>query len=194
MIEVEIPYADAAAAAEVVAGTRLWLERAVIGLDLCPFAKAVYGRKQIRYAVTAAETADELLVELEHELEILAQMNPQEVDTTLLIHPLALTDFIDYHFFLGEVQAAVRNLGFEGVFQIASLHPGYEFAGTATGDIDNYTNRSPYPTLHLLREASVGRAVAAYPDPAEIFRRNIETLRRLGHDGWRRLWLAEDQK
>lgn len=194
MIDVEIPYADAAAAAEVVAGTRLWLERAVIGLDLCPFAKAVYGRKQIRYAVTAAETADELLVELEHELEILAQMNPQEVDTTLLIHPLALTDFIDYHFFLGEVQAAVRNLGFEGVFQIASLHPGYEFAGTAAGDIDNYTNRSPYPTLHLLREASVDRAVAAYPDPAEIFGRNIETLRRIGHDGWRRLWLAEDQK
>ena len=194
MIEVEIPYADAAAAAEVVAGTRLWLERAVIGLDLCPFAKAVYGRKQIRYAVTAAETADGLLVELEHELEILAQMNPQEVDTTLLIHPRALTDFIDYHLFLGEVQAAVRNLGFEGVFQVASLHPGYEFAGTATGDIDNYTNRSPYPTLHLLREASVDRAVAAYPDPAEIFGRNIETLRRLGHDGWRRLWLAEGQK
>jgi len=194
MIEVEIPYADAAAAAEVVAGTRLWLERAVIGLNLCPFARAVHGRKQIRYAVTAAETADELLAELEHELGVLAQMNPKEVDTTLLIHPLALTDFIDYHFFLSEAHAAVRSLGFEGVLQIASLHPGYEFAGTATGDIDNYTNRSPYPTLHLLREASVDRAVAAYPDPAEIFGRNIETLRRLGHDGWRRLWLAEGQK
>ena len=193
MIEVEIPYADAAAADEVVAGTRRWLERAVIGLNLCPFARAVYGRKQIRYAVTAAETADELLGELAHELEMLAQMNPKEVDTTLLIHPLALTDFIDYHLFLAEAHAAVRRLGLAGVLQIASLHPGYEFAGTATDDIENYTNRSPYPTLHLLREASVDRAVAAYPDPAEIFGRNIETLRRLGHDGWRRLWLAEAQ-
>jgi hypothetical protein len=193
MIEVEIPYADAAAADEVVAGTRRWLERAVIGLNLCPFAKAVYARKQIRYAVTAAETADELLAELAHELEMLAQINPREVDNTLLIHPLALTDFIDYHLFLAEAHAAVRSLGLEGVLQIASLHPGYEFAGTATDDIDNYTNRSPYPTLHLLREASIDRAVAAYPDPAEIFGRNIATLRRLGHDGWRRLWLAEEQ-
>ena len=190
MIEVLMPYADAAAADECVAGTRFWLERAVIGLNLCPFAKAVYSKKQIRYAVTAAQTADELLAELAHELEMLAQMNPKEVDTTLLIHPLAMTDFIDYHFFLGEAQATVRNLGLDGVLQIASLHPGYEFAGTATDDIDNYTNRSPYPTLHLLRETSIDRAVAAYPDPAEIFDRNVETLRRLGHDGWRRLWLA----
>jgi uncharacterized protein len=194
MIEVLTPYADAAAADECVAGTRLWLERAVIGLNLCPFAKAVYSKKQIRYAVTAAQTADELLAELAHELEMLEHMNPKEVETTLLIHPLAMTDFIDYHFFLGEAQAAVRNLGLDGVLQIASLHPGYEFAGTATDDIDNYTNRSPYPTLHLLRESSIDRAVAAYPDPAEIFDRNIQTLRHLGHEGWRRLWLAGEPR
>ena len=194
MIEVLMPYADAAAADEFVASTRLWLERAVIELNLCPFAKAVYSKKQIRYAVTAAKTADELLAELVHELEMLAQLNPKELDTTLLIHPLAMTDFIDYHFFLGEADAAVKNLGLDGVLQIASFHPGYEFAGTATDDIDNYTNRSPHPTLHLLREASIDRAVAAYPDAAEIFDRNIETLRRLGHEGWRRLWLAEQPK
>ena len=191
MIEVLMPYADTAAADEFVASTRLWLERAVIGLNLCPFAKAVYRKKQIRFAVTAAQTADELLAELAHELETLAQLNPEELDTTLLIHPLAMTDFIDYHFFLGEAGAAVKNLGLDGVLQIASLHPGYEFAGTSTDDIDNYTNRSPHPTLHLLREASIDRAVAAYPDTADIFDRNIETLRRLGHEGWRRLWLAE---
>ena len=191
MIEVLTPYGDVAVAEEVIARTRLWLERAVIGLNLCPFAKAVFVKKQIRYSVTAAKTADQLLVELVHELEILARADPEKLDTTLLIHPLAMTDFIDYHSFLKEGDAALRNLGLDGVLQIASLHPDYEFAGSAAEDIDNYTNRSPYPTLHLLREASVDRAVAAIPDAADIFQANIETLRRLGHEGWRRLWLDE---
>jgi hypothetical protein len=181
-------------AAEIVAATQVWLERAVIGLNLCPFAKAVHVKKQIRYAVTAAQTADELLAELEHELQLLAGTDPKLLDTTLLIHPQAMVDFLDFHFFLAEADALIRKLGFDGVFQIASLHPQYEFAGSEPDEIENFTNRSPYPTLHLLREASIDRAVAAFPDAADIFEKNIETLNRLGHEGWRRLWLDDAPK
>lgn len=186
-----IPLADPAAAAGIISATQVWLERAVIGLNLCPFAKAVHVKKQIRYAVTEARTADELLAELAHELQTLVQTDPEVLDTTLLIHPQAMGDFLEFHFFLAEANAAIRNLGLDGILQIASLHPQYEFAGSAPDDIDNYTNRSPYPTLHLLREASVDRAVAAFPNAADIFEKNIEVLRRLGHEGWRRLWLDE---
>lgn len=186
-----MPPADAVAVAEVVAATKRWLERAVIGLNLCPFAKAVHVKQQIRYAVTAAQTADELLAELEHELQLLATTDPKVLDTTLLIHPQAMSEFLDFHFFLAEADALIRRLGFDGVFQIASLHPDYEFSGSAPDDIENCTNRSPYPTLHLLREASIDRAVAAFPDAADIFERNIETMNRLGHEGWRRLLLDE---
>jgi hypothetical protein len=185
---------DAATREDVVAATQRWLERAVIGLNLCPFAKAVHVKKQIRYAVTGAQSADELLSELEHELQILAETDPATLDTILLIHPQAMTDFIDFHFFLAEADAALKNLGFDGVFQIASLHPNYEFAGSEADDIENYTNRSPYPTLHLLREASIDRAVAAFPDAADIFERNIELMQQLGHEGWRRLWLDDGPK
>ena len=181
-------------AADVIAATQDWLERAVIGLNLCPFAKAVHVKQQIRYAVTGAQTADELLAELEHELQTLATADPDTLDTTLLIHPEVMGDFLDFHFFLAEVDAAIRRLEFDGVIQVASLHPHYEFAGSGANDIDNYTNRSPYPTLHLLREASIDRAVAAFPDAADIFERNIETLHRLGHEGWRRLWLDDSGK
>jgi len=183
-----MPYSDGTAADEIVAQVRNWLERAVIGLNLCPFAKAVHSKQQIRYALTAARSADELLAELAHELALLDGVDPGQVDTVLLIHPLVMTEFLDYHFFLGEADASLRNLGFAGVFQIASFHPDYEFAGSNPDDIENYTNRSPYPMLHLLREASIDRATAAYPDPAAIFERNIETLRILGHTGWQRLW------
>jgi hypothetical protein len=191
--EVLTPCADPAEAAEVVATTRLWLERAVIGLNLCPFAKAVYVKRQIRYAVTAATNADELLAELRHELELLAAADPEVLETTLLIHPRAMTEFIEYRLFLKNADAAVRKLGLDGVVQIASFHPHYEFAGSTSGDIENHTNRSPLPMMHLLREASVGRAVAAFPDAAEIYERNIETLRRLGHEGWRQLWIGGER-
>ena len=180
-----------ARAEEVMRATRLWLERAVIGLNLCPFAKAVHRRGQIRYAVTAAATHDELLAELERELAFLGQCDSSVVDTTLLIHPQALADFVEYHLFLPHANAVVRKLDFEGVLQIASFHPRYEFADSSPGDRANYTNRSPYPMLHLLREASIDRAVAAYPDSAEITDRNIETLRRLDHAVWRRIWANE---
>jgi hypothetical protein len=159
----------------------------VIGLDLCPFARAVHARGQIRWVVTPAATPEALLADLLDELRTLAGADPATVDTTLLIHPAALGDFLDYNDFLGVADAAVADLGLAGVVQIASFHPRYQFAGSAPDDVENCTNRSPYPILHLLREASVERAVAAFPDAATIYRKNIATLRRLGSEGWRRL-------
>ncbi len=182
------PFTDPAEVETVVSATRDWLKRAVIGLNLCPFAKAVYAKHQIRFAVTAARDADEVTAELRHELVLLVHAEPDALETTLLIHPQALTDFIEYHLFLKSADATVRSLGLEGIVQIASFHPNYTFAGSGRDDIENFTNRSPYPMLHLLREASVERAVAAFPDAAAIYERNIATLRRLGHVGWRKLW------
>ena len=176
---------------EILARTRRWLERAVIGLNLCPFAKAVYTKNQIRYVLSRAETPEALLPELIIELKTLEEADPAAIDTTLLIHPAVLTDFLDYNEFLAVADAALEDLGLSGVLQIASFHPQYRFAGSAPDAIENCTNRSPYPLLHLLREASVERAVAAFPDAAEIFERNIATLRRLGHAGWRRLGLGD---
>jgi hypothetical protein len=174
-------------AEDVIIATKHWLEKAIIGLNLCPFARAVYVREQIRYVVSEAETPEALLADLLGELQGLAAADPGEIDTTLIIHPRALGDFLDYNDFLGIADAAVVDLGLEGVIQIASFHPEYQFAGSAPDDIENYTNRSPYPMLHLLREASVERAVAAFPDASEIYEKNMATLRRLGHEGWRRL-------
>ena len=174
---------------DVIAATRLWIERAVIGLNLCPFAKAVEVKNQIRFVVSVARTRDDLLVELADELRFLAAADPEVCDTTLLIHPQVLNDFLDYNDFLDIADAAVDALGLDGVVQVASFHPDYQFAGTQPDDIDNYTNRAPYPTLHLLREDSVERAVAAYPDTEQIYENNVRTLRRLGPDGWRGLWL-----
>jgi len=174
----------------IVAATKLWLERAVIGLDLCPFAKAVHVRDQIRYVVSDAETAEALLADLTVELQALSEADPAVVETTLLIHPRVLGDFLEYNDFLGAANAAVAGLGLAGEIQIASFHPRYRFAGSGPNDIENYTNRSPYPMLHLLREASVERAVAAFPDTARIYEKNVATLRRLGREGWDRLGLT----
>lgn len=177
--------------AEVIAATQLWLEKAVIGLNLCPFAKAVHVKKQIRYVVSQATTADALLEDLMSELRKLQDTSPEEIDTTLLIHPHVLTDFLDFNDFLDTVDIAVAEPEFGDEFQVASLHPQYQFAGTAVDDIENYSNRSPYPTLHLLREASVDRAVDAFPDADRIPDTNIETLEKLGHEGWAKLGLAK---
>jgi uncharacterized protein len=174
---------------EVVAAMRVWLERAVIGLNLCPFAKTVHVKKQIRYAVSAAQTPEDLLADLVGELRILQAADPSEIDTTLLVLARVLGNFLDYNDFLELADAAVASEGLEGEIQVASFHPRYQFAGTQPEDIENYSNRSPYPVLHLVREASIARAVAAFPEASEIYERNIETLRRLGHDGWRRLWI-----
>lgn len=173
---------------EIIATTRYWLETAVIGLELCPFAKAVHTQDLIRYVVSTAETPELLLADLLVELRSLAEADPAETETTLLIHPEVLTGFADYNDFLDVADAAVAGLGLDGILQIASFHPQYQFAGTEPNDIESYTNRSPYPMLHLLRESSVERAVAAFPEASRIYERNIETLRRLGHEGWKRLF------
>jgi uncharacterized protein len=177
-------------AQEVLAATKHWLETAVLGLDLCPFARAVYALDLIRYTVSRAETPEALLADLIRELKALEMAEPDEVETTLLIHPRVLGDFLDYNDFLAVAEAAVADLGLTGVLQVASFHPRYQFAGSGPDDVENYTNRSPFPLLHLLREASVERAVAAFPDAAQIYEKNIATLRRLGHAGWNRLGLG----
>ena len=176
-------------AAAVVAATRTWMERAVIGLQLCPFARAVYVNEQVRYVVSDAPTTAALRAALERELHTLKQTDASVLDTTLLIHPQVLTDFLDYNDFLEVAEATVEALGLSGVVQIASFHPAYQFVGTTSDDVTNFTNRSPYPMLHLLREDSVSRAVAAFPDASTIYQRNLETMRRLGAHGWAALGL-----
>lgn len=177
----------------VIAVTRAWLERAVIGLNLCPFARAVHVRGRIRWVVSPARDSDALLAVLCDELDRLAaaeddyQPDPRtetQPETTLLIHPWVLTDFEAYNDFLSVAEAAVEQLGHAGVLQVASFHPHYRFADAEPDDLAHATNRSPFPMLHLLREDSIDRAVAAFPEPELIYEANIRTLRRLGHGGW----------
>ena len=167
--------------------TRHWLEQAVIGLNLCPFAKAVHTRGQIRWVESSATDVQGLMSDLVHELQLLAAADPEAVDTTLLVHPQVLGDFLDYNDFLDLADAALEELGLDGVLQIASFHPQYQFEGTEPDDVENLSNRSPHPTLHLLREDSVDRAVASFPEAEMIYERNIQSLRALGAEGWERL-------
>jgi uncharacterized protein len=171
----------------VVARTSQWVTDVVIGLNLCPFAKAVQTKGQVRYVVSAAQTAPALRADLERELLALQTAEPSEVDTTLLIHPRVLGDFFDYNDFLAEADDLLAALGLAGELQIASFHPDYRFADTSSDDPANYTNRSPYPMLHLLREASVTRAVDAFPDTHKIYERNVEMLRQLSPEALTRL-------
>lgn len=183
----------ATSADAVIAATRHWLERAVIGLNLCPFAKSVYVKEQVRYVVSTATEAPDVLGELERELRLLDETDPAEIDTTLLILPHAVADFLDYNDLLYFADRLLGSLGLEGTLQIASFHPQYQFADSEPDDIENYTNRAPYPILHLLREDSIARAAAAFPDAADIYERNQATMRRLGHAGWRRVMAGEDE-
>jgi len=171
-----------------IADTRRWIERAVIGLNLCPFAKAVVARGQVRYVLSDAATPEALLETLGEELLRLRDTPAADIDTTLIVHPRVLGDFLDYNDFLDDADALVEQLGLDGELQVASFHPQYRFAGSGEDDIANFTNRSPWPTLHLLREDSVARAVDAFPDPDAIVERNVATLEKLGHDGWQRLF------
>jgi hypothetical protein len=171
--------------------TRRWLERAVIGLNLCPFAKAVYVKQQVRFALSDAELAEDLLEELAEELLRLRDTPADEIDTTLLVHPRVLTDFLDYNDFLDRVDALIEALDLDGELQVASFHPHYQFAESEADDPGNCTNRAPYPTLHLLREASLDKAVAAYPDADVIVERNLETMAKLGLDGFQELLEAQ---
>ena len=169
---------------QVIADTVAWLERAVIGLNLCPFAKSVHVKGQVHYAVSRATTPQALLQDLIEELNSLVALDAKARDTTLLIVPDSLQDFLDFNDFLADADQALVDLDLDGVLQIASLHPQYQFAGTSVDDITNYTNRSPYPTLHLLREDSIDRAVEAFPNPEAIFETNMQTLQSLGQAGW----------
>jgi hypothetical protein len=171
-------------AALAIAETRAWVRRAVIGLNLCPFARAVDVKDQIRYVFSDATDAETLLATLLVELQRLADTEPEQIDTTMVIHPRVLTDFEDFNDFLELADAAVEDMNLDGILQVASFHPRFQFADTEPDDITNATNRAPYPTLHLLREESVDRAVAAFPEAEAIFERNMETLEKLGPQGW----------
>ncbi|VVE39742.1 DUF1415 domain-containing protein [Pandoraea terrigena] len=183
------PSGEAPATEAVIAATRHWLTRAVIGLNLCPFAKAVHVKGQIRYVVSAARDTEGALRDLERELQWLAEADPQAVDTTLLIMPGALLDFHEYNDALFFAQRMLKLLHLDGELQIASFHPEYQFEGTSPGDVENYTNRSPYPIWHLLRESSIDRAVEAFPEAEAIFERNEALMRQMGVAGYH-AWMA----
>jgi uncharacterized protein len=184
------PAASSESAERVVAATRNWVEKVVIGLRLCPFAASPYLLGLIRYTVSEQQSPEGLAEELKEELKYLAAADPLRCETSLLIHPHVLGDFFDYNQFLEQADAAVAALGLEGELQIASFHPAYQFAGSAPDDVENFSNRSPYPMLHLLRESSV-RATATFPGVNEIGNRNMATLRELGAAGFRKLLNAE---
>ncbi|HWG47433.1 MAG TPA: DUF1415 domain-containing protein [Gemmataceae bacterium] len=162
--------------------TRRWISSVVIGLNLCPFARRVFEEDKIRYIVTEAEDEESLLKNLTDEVKILASSPISHVETTMLIHPGVLGNFLDYNDFLGVAEQRVRNLGLRGIIQIASFHPAYQFAGTDADAVENYTNRSPHPMLHLLREESITKVATGSDDLLEIPLRNIETMRGLGRE------------
>lgn len=168
----------------IVQDTVRWLERAVIGLNLCPFAKGVHAKGQIHYVVSAATDARELVGDLQHELEALAEISAEKRDTTLLIVPGCMEDFLDFNDFLALADELVEAMDLGGILQVASFHPQFQFDGTDVDDVTNCTNRAPYPTLHLLREDSIDRAVEVFPEAEAIFERNMEVLEELGSDGW----------
>lgn len=171
----------------VIAATQRWVERAVIGLNLCPFAKGVQTKGQVHYVLSQADDAPALLIDLKQQLQDLHESDPAQRDTTLLIAPLAFPDFLDFNDFLERADRLLRKMRLDGDYQIASFHPQFQFADAAADDISHYTNRAPYPILHLLREQSIDRAVEAFPDAALIFEKNMETLRALGAAGWQAL-------
>jgi len=174
---------------DVLVAISRWLERAVIGLNLCPFAKAPYVKGQIHFAISRASNSEDLLAALEQELNALAMADPEARDTTLLIAPDCFPDFLDFNDFLSDADEVLIRLELDGTLQIASFHPQFQFAGTQVDDITNYTNRAPFPVLHLIRESSIARAVQAFPQAEMIYEKNMQTLQELGHEGWAALRL-----
>ena len=168
----------------VIADTVRWLEKAVIGLNLCPFAKSVHVKGQIHYVVSQATDAEGVAMDLHRELEALAEISPEKRDTTLLILPQALQDFLDFNDFLEIADAMVEELDLGGILQVASFHPLFQFEGTDVDDVTNCTNRAPYPTRHLLREDSIDKAVEAFPEAEMIYERNMKVLEDMGIVGW----------
>lgn len=176
--------------ATVTDHTRQWLEKAVIGLNLCPFAKAPHVKNLVRISVSQARHLDGFLEDLDRELQLLGDTPADELETTLLVHPTLFPDFDTFNQMLDIADAAVVDNGLEGIVQIAPFHPDFQFEGTDSDDIGNYTNRSPYPTLHLIREDSIAKAAQAFPDASAIFERNIALLEEMGHEGWDKLDIA----
>ena len=172
-----LQYPDAAC---VIARFRCWIERVVIELNLCPFARKPYEGERVRYVVSDASKPALLLADLERELDLLRETGAGDIETTLLIHPHVLTDFLDYNDFFSVIDTLLEQGGYAGEFQVASFHPDYRFAGTERDDAENYTNRSPYPVLHILREASIEQALAGFENPDQIPERNIRTMEKLG--------------
>ena len=173
--------------ATVTEHTRQWLEKAVIGLNLCPFAKAPHVKNLVRISVSQARHLDGFLEDLDRELQLLGDTPADELETTLLVHPTLFPDFDTFNQMLDIADAAVVDNGLEGIVQIAPFHPDFQFEGTDSDDIGNYTNRSPYPTLHLIRGDSIAKAAQAIPDASAIFERNIALLEKMGHEGWDKL-------
>ena len=173
--------------ASVTDYTRQWFEKAVIGLNLCPFAKAPHVKNLVRISVSQARHLDGFLEDLDRELQLLGDTPADELETTLLVHPTLFPDFDTFNQMLDIADAAVVDNGLEGIVQIAPFHPDFQFEGTDSDDISNYTNRSPYPTLHLIREDSIAKAAQAFPDASAIFERNIALLEKMGHEGWDKL-------
>jgi uncharacterized protein len=182
-----MPRQDSAMPVDAAAETLAWVDRAVIGLNLCPFARAVRVKRQLRCVVSEATDTETLLRALLDEARYLLDTDTAVCDTTLLVHPQVLQDFVDYNDFLDVAEAALTAMGCDGALQLASFHPDYQFAGTEPDDVTNATNRSPYPTLHLLREASIDRAVQAFPDAEAIYEVNLRTMESLGRTGWQAL-------
>lgn len=176
----------------IIDETRLWVDRAVIGLNLCPFAKAVQVKQQVRYVVSDATDEDGVLIDLEDELQRLSEADAAQIDTTLLIVPDALNDFYAFNDFEDYTERLLKRMRLVGELQVATFHPDFQFADTEPDDIENCTNRSPYPILHILREDSIDRAVEAFADASEIYEKNIATLQRLGWEGWRKLMTSGD--
>jgi hypothetical protein len=173
--------------AQAIADTQAWLDKAVIGLNLCPFAKAVVAKQQVRMVVCMDSEPEQVLQMLQQEMQLLVDTDAAVIDTTLLIAPHLLPDFLDFNEFLFDCDSVLVSMELEGVLQIADFHPRYQFAGTQPDDISNFTNRAPYPTLHLLREESIDKAVAAFPDASLIYERNMQVLEALGREGWEAL-------
>jgi len=178
---------DDDAARQVAADIQRWVDKAVIGLNLCPFAKAVQIKGQVRYAVSDATDEEGVLTDLEAELMLISETDPEKIDTTLLILSEALHDFYEFNDFGDLCDRLLKRMRLVGELQVATFHPAFQFADTDPDDIGNYTNRSPYPILHILREDSIDRAVEAFPEAETIYEKNIETLENLGLDGWNKL-------
>ena len=168
----------------VIADTVRWLEKAVIGLNLCPFAKSVHVKGQIHYVVSQATDAEGVAIDLHRELEALAESSPEKRDTTLLILPQAFAEFLDFNDFTELADDLVEELDLGGILQVASFHPLFQFEGTDVDDVTNCTNRAPYPILHLLREDSIDKAVEAFPEAEMIYERNMQVLGEMGIEGW----------